>query len=151
MYLYYRNFLQEVNGAYRWHYWDIHPALPNTYEIQGRPEDFSHAGLSMGCCLEAARRGFLFDDADMVRFASTLVDVMWNGDAEKPRFGAAVDTNQGDEMVFGEWALLAQWDSRVEPLIRRMFEEVRADRPNLLPNVAVCQYRARDEEGKASR
>ncbi len=104
--------------AYVWNYWD-----PLPHEDVGRHiEDISHGTIDIGFAIEARHRGVVFTEEDLERLARTFVDVMWNGDEENPRFGARVDTSEGDKGAWWEWIQLAEADHRVWELAMAIFE-----------------------------
>lgn len=109
MAIYFKQNLRLVEGAYDWHYWD-----PLPQEDVGRhTEDYSHATIDIGFAVQAAARGIVFEEEDLRRFARTYVDVMWNGDKDKPRFGGRVNTNEGDKVAWADWVELCMADLRV--------------------------------------
>lgn len=119
MALFFKRNLREVNGAYDWNYWDPLPG-------EAAPcwtEDFSHATIDVGFAVEAAARGVVFDQTDLQRFASTYVDVMWNGNLEAPRFGSRVNTSDGDKVIWADWIELAVADARIWTLAEALLAE----------------------------
>jgi hypothetical protein len=118
---YHRN-LRAVNGAYEWNYWD---PLPGEDLVRVWVEDFSHGTIDVGFAIEAAARGVVFTPEDVKRFASTYVDVMWNGDRQKPRFGARVNTKEGDKIAWADYFELAVADPRVWTLAEALFADQR--------------------------
>ena len=107
---YFHQYLKANGDAYVWNYWD---PLPEEEGISRHIEDFSHATIDIGFAVEAADRGVVFTVEDLRRFARTYSEVMWNGDEAKPRFGARVDTNEGDKNAWSEWILLGAASERV--------------------------------------
>ncbi len=106
---YFKQNLRLVKDAYDWYYWDPLP----TEDIRRHTEDWSHATIDIGFAIEACRRGVVFDEEDLRRFARTYIDVMWNQDSTTPRFGRAVNTRQGDQIAWSDWVELAPADLRV--------------------------------------
>lgn len=127
--------LREVNGAYEWNYWD---PLPGE-EAPRYPEGFSYSVMDAGFAHEAAARGIVFDEDDLRRFASTFVDIMWNGDLERPRFGSRVDTSEGDRILSAEFMLLAPADLRIWALGHALYQE--RGRPVGMTPTALDVYR----------
>jgi hypothetical protein len=124
-----RNFkrdLRRAGNAWEWHYWDwIEAGEPGHSAV----EDTSHGHIDIGFAVEACRRGVLFSDADLTRFARTLLGVMWNGDPESVRIGGRVDTREGDARVFIDWVDLVQWEPRVWDVMWRLYEQTERPAP----------------------
>ena len=137
---FFKRHLRLNDGAYVWHYWDPLPGENANRYI----EDYSHATIDISFVIEARDRGIVFTDDDMRRFASTWVDVMWNGDLAKPRFGRRVDTNEGDKLAWWEWMQLGRFDPRALRLAVAVFEAA-GERPTMAPEVlcllARCGYK----------
>lgn len=119
---FYKRNLRAVNGAYEWNYWD---PLPGEDLVRVWVEDFSHGTIDVGFAIEAAARGVVFTPEDIKRFASTYVEVMWNGDQPKPRFGARVNTKAGDKIAWADYIELAVADPRVWTLAEALFADQR--------------------------
>ena len=109
-----RNFkrhLRETGRAYTWNYWD--------WAENGEPqhtgvEDTGHGRIDVGFAVEACRRGVVFRDRDLRRFAHTLLDQMWNGSMENPEMGVRVDTCEGEgKATIWDWIDLCQWNETV--------------------------------------
>lgn len=111
--------LREVDAAYEWNYWD---PLPGE-QASRYPEGFSYSVMDAGFAAEAAARGIVFGEEDLRRFASTFVDVMWNGDLDRPRFGSRVDTSEGDRILSADFMLLAPADLRLWALGHALYQE----------------------------
>ncbi|MFO7947876.1 MAG: hypothetical protein R6V19_13815, partial [Armatimonadota bacterium] len=71
-------------------------------------------GLSLSFAIEAYERGLVFDDADIERFSHTLLDQIWNGSLEDPKFSKRVNGDgerQAD--VTNSWADLSAHNDEV--------------------------------------
>jgi hypothetical protein len=121
--------------AYVWNYWD---PLPHE-NVSRHVEDSSHGAIDVGFAVEARKRGVVFTEEDLRRFASTYVDVMWNGDKTHPRFGATVNTNKGDKLPAHDWILLAESDPRVWDLAWAAFASD-AGAPTMAPSIAYVYH-----------
>ncbi|MCD6350560.1 MAG: hypothetical protein J7M26_00465 [Armatimonadetes bacterium] len=115
---YFKQHLQLVGNAYKWNYWDCLPGEG----IRGSTEDYSHATIDISFVIEACKRGVVFTRKDMLRFARTWVDVMWDGNREKPGFGRNVGTKGSDKSAWWEWVQLGQFDRRAYHLAMMVFE-----------------------------
>lgn len=122
---YFRRNLKPIGNAYEWNYWD---PLPGE-EIRPHLEDYSHATIDVGFAVEAAARGVVFDSTDLQRFASTYVDVMWNGDRAQPKFGRNIKTKGSDAEVWSDWLELSEADPRVWELGLAMYQAKKATPP----------------------
>ena len=109
-----RNFkqhLRETGRAYTWNYWDW---TENGEPQHSRVEDTGHGRIDVGFAVEACRRGLVFRDRDLQRFAYTMLDQMWNGSMENPEMGAWVDTRGGGgKATIWDWIDLCQWHEKV--------------------------------------
>jgi len=112
--------LDEENDAYGWHYWD--------WTEYGEPgnsgsEDTSHGHIDVSLAVEAARRGVVFTDEDMVRIANTWLKVMWNQDEDNPLMAAGVDGREPYKFspLLVSWSELSQWDKQVYDLALKAF------------------------------
>ncbi|MGI5820377.1 MAG: hypothetical protein ACOX9R_19995 [Armatimonadota bacterium] len=132
--------LDEENDAWRWRYWD--------WVEFGEPghsgwEDTSHAHIDVSFAIEAARRGVIFTDEDMQRLANTWLEVMWNGDEEKPLFAnrVAEDETFNKSPLTRDWCLLSQWDVRAYELALTAYTA--AGQPAVsAPVMLLCAQRA---------
>ena len=143
-----RNFkrhLRRTGQAYTWHYWDwIEAGEPGHSGV----EDTSHGNIDIGFAVEACRRGVVFKDADLKRFARTVLDQMWNGCLEDPVLGGRVDTREGDGRAVQGWIDLCQWNPKVWDVYWALF--CKMDRPaGLAPT--MLQGWARLQEGKGRK
>jgi len=138
-----RNFkraLRLADGAYAWHYWDwIEAGQPGHSGV----EDSSHGRIDVGFVVEAIRRGVVFKDEDGRRLAKTLLTRMWNGSTTEPRFGARVDTKEGNAMPVVDWIDLAQWDPKVFDVVSTalMTRYEAKRRTRLMPAVLAAKKR----------
>ena len=109
-----RNFkraLRKTGRAYTWNYWDW---TENGEPQHSGVEDIGHGRLDVGFVVEACRRGVVFRDTDLQRFACTMLDQMWNGSMENPEMGARVDTCRGGgKSTIWDWIDLCQWHEKV--------------------------------------
>ncbi len=116
---YFHKHLQLSGNAYVWNYWD---PLPEEEGIGRHIEDHSHATIDIGFAVEATKRGVVFTEQDLQRFAATYADVMWNGSLEDPRIGARVDTNEGDARTWSEWIQLGVVSETVCDIAAAVYE-----------------------------
>jgi hypothetical protein len=128
---FFKNSLKETGGAYTWAYWDwVEAGRPD----QSRTEDTSHGHIDVEFAVEAYRRGVVFTRADMLRFARTLTDQMWNGSLPNPKIGARVDGQDGDATIIRGWIELCRWDPRIWDIYWALFN--RLDGPGLeIPHI----------------
>ncbi|MDH7570148.1 MAG: hypothetical protein QHJ73_11250, partial [Armatimonadota bacterium] len=108
-----RNFraaLRLEGNAYVWNYWDPRPEDTN---VRRHIEDTGHGSIDVGFAVEAQRRGIVFTDEDLKRFAATYVERMWNGSLQSPEIARTVDGSIGGGRNFREWISLAAADRRV--------------------------------------
>jgi len=138
--------LDEEHNAYRWYSEDyIEYGQPGHNGWGGPREDTSHGGLDVSLAIEAARRGVVFTDEDMVRVANTWLKVMWNQDEEEPLMANRVDGAQPGKhsALFPRWSELSQWDRKVYDLALTAFlakdEKAQA---NAAPIMLLCAKRA---------
>jgi len=115
---YFKQHLEETGDAYTWNYWDWIEAGTAGHSMA---EDSSHGHIDVGFAVEACRRKVGFTDEDLMRFAHTLLDQMWNGSLQHPRIGARVDTKEGDAYVCTDWVDLCVWEPRVWDLCWALF------------------------------
>ena len=122
----FRHFLEKTGNAYTWNYWDWTEAGEPDHS---RPEDSSHGQIDVTFAVEAFRRGVVFTREDMLRFARTLTEQMWNGSLEEPRIGGRVDGPDGDSKIIRGWIELCRWDPRIWDIHWALFN--RLERPGL--------------------
>lgn len=138
--------LDEENDAWRWRYWDwIEYGEPGSSGW----EDTSHGHIDVSLAIEAARRGMVFTDEDMRRFANTWLEVMWNGNEEEPLFAyrVAEDENYKHSALMRDWCLLAEWDARAYDLALTAYEA--AGQPAAsAPVMLRCAVRAGVVDGR---
>ena len=113
--------------------------LTGTGSRRGRPdrsgtEDTSHGHIDVEFAVEAHRRGVVFTRADMLRFARTLTDHMWNGSLSNPTIGSRVDRKDGDARIIRGWIELCRWDPRIWDIYWALFDRI--GRPGLeIPHI----------------
>ncbi|MFO7948092.1 MAG: hypothetical protein R6V19_14905 [Armatimonadota bacterium] len=105
---FFKSKLRQTGKAYTFAYAD---------EIEGvsdGADDFSHGGLSLSFAIEAYERGLVFDDADIERFSHTLLDQIWNGSLEDPKFSKRVNGDGERQVdVTNSWADLSAHNDEV--------------------------------------
>lgn len=128
---FFRNSLKETGDAYTWAYWDwVEAGRPD----RSRTEDTSHGHIDVEFAVEAYRRGVVFTRADMLRFARTLTDQMWNGSLSNPSIGSRVDRQEGDAKIIRGWIELCRWDPRIWDIYWALFDRI--GRPGLeIPHI----------------
>ncbi len=107
--------LDDEHDAWAWHYWDwTEFGEPGS----SRWEDTSHGTIDVSLAVEAARRGVVCTDEDMMRLCNTWLKVMWNGDEEAPRMAAHVAESENfkHSPVSRGWSALSQWDGQAYDL-----------------------------------
>lgn len=118
---YFRRYLQETGNAYTWSYWNwVEAGKPD----QSNVEDTSHGHIDIEFAVEAYRRGVVFTEADMERFARTLTDQMWNGSLSDPTVGSRVDRRTGEGTTIRGWIELCRWDSRIWDLYWALYNKL---------------------------
>ena len=87
-------------------------------------DDIGHGGLSLSFVIEAANRGVVFDDEDMQRFSHTLLDQIWNGSLDDPKFARRVNgEGEGGSGVSGHWVELSRHNDEVWKLCWAIFRQ----------------------------
>ena len=143
-----RNFKRHIwktGKAYTWHYWDwIEDGEAGCSGV----EDTGHGHIDIGFAVDACRKGVVFTDADLKRFARTFLDQMWNGSLDDPTIGGRVDTREGNSAPMGDWIDLCQWNAKVWDVVWSAY--CKRGRPvEAVPS--ILQGWSRLQEGKASR
>ena len=118
--------LHVTGRAYTWSYWNWTEA--GEARSSGT-EDTSHGHIDIEFVVEAWRRGVVFDDQDMLGFARTLTDLMWNGSLSDPTVGSRVDQQSGEGKAIRGWVELCRWDERIWDLHWALFNKL--GRPGL--------------------
>jgi hypothetical protein len=137
----FRRHLQRTGRAYTWHYWDwVEAGNPGHSEA----EDTSHGSIDIGFAVEACRRGVVFRDSDLKRFAHTVLDQMWNGSIEDPNIGERVNTREGEGRSIRDWIDLCQWHPKVWDVYWALF--CKLGRPEEI-GPSILQGWARLKEG----
>jgi hypothetical protein len=132
---YFKSNLKPTGDAWTWNYWDW-GAGDNEHS---GPEDSSHASINVGTAIEAYHRGIEFDGQNMVRFAHTLLDQMWNGSLENPGIGDRVDSNKGDRYFRGRhWVELCEFDPKVWDVCLAWFKS-KGEPTDLIPSMLYAQ------------
>lgn len=128
---FFKDSLKETGDAYTWAYWDwVEAGMPD----QSGTEDTSHGHIDVEFAVEAYRRGVVFTRADMLRFARTLTDQMWNGSLSSPKIGSRVDRQDGDATIIRGWIELCRWDPRIWDIYWALFDRI--GRPGLeIPHI----------------
>lgn len=121
-----------ANGSYRWKY--------RVNEPSGSPasaEDISHGSIDVQFAVMAHDHGLVFDEQDMMRFASTLLLNSWNGED----WTSSVWGN-GDVIPRLKYAALLWVDlGRFEPDVAEQIQSyVDSHPPELLSDYHVVQY-----------
>ena len=130
---YFKRSLKPTGNAWTWNYWDW-----GEDEHSG-PEDSSHASINVGTAIEAYHRGIEFDRQDMVRFACTLLDQMWNGSMENLNVGDRVNTDQGNRYFHGRhWVELCEFDPKVWDVCLAWFKQ-KGEPADLIPSMLYAQ------------
>ena len=110
--------LWKTGRAYTWYYWDW---IEAGVHVHSAIEDTSHGRIDIGFAVDARRRGVVFNNADMKRFAHTLLDQMWNGSLDDPVIGGRVDRHEGDSTPCADWIDLCQWNPQVWDVLWAVF------------------------------
>ena len=113
-----------VPSAYVWNYADI--IMSEDVGRRVRPEDTSHANLDIGAAIDFYHEGHVFSAADMIRFTSTLLDVIWNHSLEQPKISGRVSGASGQEMGWNltDWSKLAEFDIRVWQIAQKLYSDL---------------------------
>ncbi|NLJ36935.1 MAG: hypothetical protein GX358_11980 [candidate division WS1 bacterium] len=114
---FFKSKLRQTGESYTFAYWDPIDGLSDS------ADDFSHGGLSLSFCIEAANLGVVFDAADMERFAHTLLDQVWNGSVDAPKFAYRVsgEGDMRDAQIALYWVDLARYSDEVWRLFWSVF------------------------------
>ncbi len=105
----------DAGGAYLWNYWG------GAYSSPG--EDISHAAINVDFALMAARRGVVFDDADLAAFAATFVDGVYQDDETFSDCVGGGGTNGGSyRPQAGRWLRLTPERNAVYTAVRQLYE-----------------------------
>jgi hypothetical protein len=131
--------IQHFDGHYVWHYWnpfyekDVYPEKNTTVHWVGvHPFRSGYQAAEVSQIVEAYHNGIVFDEHDIKCIIRTNLDLMWNGDRERPLFknsnGRDTDTlGIGDwQKAFGHgnaqrnqgalWSALADFDPTIREL-----------------------------------
>jgi len=136
MLLFFKSKLRLVDQHYYvWNYYD--PAANNELPQLIRPEDVSHANLDLEAAVEGYRRGIVFTNQDMERFAATFSALVWNRDEQDPVVYRFLEPNPGHSYYYlkwpyitralSYWANLAPWNSDIYGAMKVMFDTTATD------------------------
>jgi hypothetical protein len=135
----FRQHLRETGKAYTWNYWDW---IEEGNAEHSNVEDSSHGHIDVGFAVEACRRKVVFTEGDLVRFAHTLLDQMWNGSLSDPQIGARVNTTEGNAYVCTDWIDLCAWEPKVWDLCWALFRK-HGEPPVDIPSILRGWHRRR--------
>ncbi len=116
----FKKHLWKTGRAYTWYYWDWIEAGAHGHSAI---EDTSHGRIDIGFTIDACRRGVVFNNADMKRFAHTLLVQMWNGSVDDPVIGGRVDRQEGESTPCADWIDLCQWNPQVWDVLWAVFRK----------------------------
>ena len=129
---YFQNHLEfdAKHDAYVWRYWNWTEA--GEAGSSGF-ESTNYASISTGFAAEAARRGVVFTDEDMRRFANTWLRVMWNRDEQNPMLASNVKGDGAHRFspLTQGFVELAEWEPRIHDLAVNAFSSL--DEPERIP------------------
>jgi len=151
-------FQQNLHGAldgraYVWNYWDP----PAGQDLRRHVEDYSHATIDVGSVIEAAQRGLVFTEDDVVKLARTYTDVMSGGDPNSNKVTPRVDgSGEAVHQAWWEWVRTGLYDEAAfrkglragaaAPTVCEMLAEfgavTAADRVQALANTAALKQLA---------
>ncbi|MDQ7824700.1 MAG: hypothetical protein RDV48_18000 [Candidatus Eremiobacteraeota bacterium] len=134
---YFKNYLLTQGTGWYWNYGGV-----NFAAHENHPEDAGHAITDVGFAIEAYHRGVEFTREDMVRFAKTLLDTMWNGSLDSPQFGGYINNKGGDgwnNPYFGRhWIELCEFDPAVWDACSAWFK-TRGEPVSYIPSLLYAQ------------
>ncbi len=114
---FFKSKLRPTGKAYTFAYWDP------VEGISDGADDIGHGGLSLSFAIEAANRGVVFDDDDMQRFSHTLLDQIWNGSLDDPKFAKRVNGEGEGGAGSGHWVALSSHNDEVWRLFWAIFRQ----------------------------
>ncbi len=115
---FFKSKLRPTGEAYTFAYWDP------VEGVSDGADDFGHGGLSLSFVIAAANRGVVFDDEDMQRFSHTLLDQIWNGSLDAPKFARRVNgEGEGSASVSNYWVGLSRHDDEAWKLFWAIFRD----------------------------
>lgn len=104
------------DGAYLWNYWG------GAYA--GNGEDVSHAAINVDFAVQAARRGVVFDAADLEGLAATFVQRVYVDDGTIRNAIGGGPTNDGSyRPQVGRWLSLTPTRTAVYTAVRDLYDE----------------------------
>ncbi len=140
----FKRHLWKTGRAYTWYYWDWFEAGAHGHSAI---EDTSHGRIDIGFAVDACRRGVVFNNADMRRFAHTLLDQMWNGSLDDPVIGGRVDRKEGESTPCADWIDLCQWHPQVWDVLWAVF--CKAGQPvQMVPSILQGWRRLQEAVGR---
>ena len=120
---FFKRSLRLVGGHYEWNYWDYAgPWDEGDAQHMAHTEDTSHGHIDIAFALDAYDAGIVFDRQDLQRFARTVTEAMWNGDAENPRVGGSVASSADPGIQALDWVRLGRFSTQVRSIMTRMLE-----------------------------
>jgi len=121
---FFRSCLRLVGDHYEWNYWDSAGEWDKPWDkpAEKRAEDTGHGSLDIAFVRACAENGIVFEDADLKRFADTVIGAMWNGSLDKPTVGGYVNSKKPTRQSgnLQEWVMLC----KVQPTVRRVCEHI---------------------------
>ncbi len=101
------------------------------YMKNGREEDLSHGNMDIEFVIRSYQLGIVFNDADMNRFANTVLNILWNKNETHPDFRSHVDYMGGygnDSIITGpgkynlqQWLWLYEFNPLVGTIINQFY------------------------------
>ena len=106
----------DSSGAYLWNYWG------GSYVSPG--EDISHAAINVDFAVQAAQRGVVFDDTDLLAFAQTFLNYVALDDQTISDFigGGSVNGSSYRRQA-GRWLGLSSVSPAVYTAIRNLYDQ----------------------------
>lgn len=92
-----------------------------------RPEDISHAILTVEAVVEASKNKILFDDSDIVRFTRAFVHLVRDESTIETRFANYIDGTGGYDKylsAIARWSFLSNWSPTVWQICRDAFNVI---------------------------
>lgn len=104
------------DGAYLWNYWG------GAYA--GNGEDVSHAAINVDFAVQAARRGVVFDDADLAGLAATFVQRVYVDDGTiRNAIGGGPTNDSSYRPQVGRWLSLAPTRTAIYTTVRDLYDQ----------------------------
>lgn len=115
---------------YAWNYYD--PAFSDEISQTIKAEDVSHGNLDVEAALAGYDRGLVFDETDMIRFANTYHQLVWNGDLLDPQVYRFLEPNPSSSYYYlnwpynhdslRDWVRLSPWNHDIYLSFAALFE-----------------------------